>query len=120
MTQKPITPRVKRAARRAQRPTAQDNHDLQTSPSSADDAPDNGNEAKRPKPPTREEQFIALMRCDGGATAQTLAEALGWQLHSVRGFISGKLKKRKDLVVTTARSDGATRYAIADAKAVGS
>ena len=116
MNQKPITPRAKRAARRAQRPSSQDTHNLQTPPSSADEASASAEEAKQPKPPTREEQLVALMRCDGGATAQTLAEAVGWQLHSVRGFISGKLKKRKDLVVTSTRSGGATRYAVADAE----
>ena len=67
------------------------------------------------RPPTRTSLLITLMRAEGGTSAQSLAEAVGWQVHSVRGFISGTLKKRTDLVVTTRRVDGVTRYAVADA-----
>ena len=65
--------------------------------------------------PTRTSLLITLMRAEGGTSAQALAEAVGWQVHSVRGFISGTLKKRTDLVVTTRRVDGVTRYAVGDA-----
>jgi hypothetical protein len=64
---------------------------------------------------TRAETLITLMRAEGGATAQALAEAVGWQVHSVRGFIAGTLKKRADLKVSTERKDGATRYTVTDA-----
>jgi hypothetical protein len=63
---------------------------------------------------TRADMMIGMMRADGGATAQALAEAAGWQVHSVRGFIAGTLKKRSDLIVTATRSDGVTRYSVAD------
>lgn len=69
-------------------------------------------------PPTklrRADQMIAMMRAEGGATAHDLAAAVGWQVHSVRGFIAGTLKKRSDLVVATERVDGVTRYRITDA-----
>ncbi len=59
--------------------------------------------------------LISLMRGDGGATAQALAEAVGWQVHSVRGFIAGALKKRPDLTVTAVRIEGVTRYSVQDA-----
>lgn len=61
---------------------------------------------------TRTDTLIALMRGEGGATAAELGAAVGWQVHSVRGFIAGKLKKRADLTVTAAREDGVTRYRI--------
>lgn len=57
------------------------------------------------------------MRTKTGETAQTLAAAVGWQVHSVRGFISGTLKKRADLELITAKVDGVTRYAIRDVAA---
>lgn len=63
---------------------------------------------------TRTDTLISLMRADGGASAEALAKAVGWQVHSVRGFISGTLKKRGDLEVLTSRSDGKTRYAVRD------
>ncbi len=70
--------------------------------------------AAEPKGPSRTETLIGLMRVEGGATAQALGEAVSWQVHSVRGFISGTLKKRADLIVTTERIDGATRYHVTD------
>jgi hypothetical protein len=63
---------------------------------------------------TRSDTLLDLMRTEGGATAQALAEAVGWQVHSVRGFISGNMKKRTDLVVTVIKADGVTRYHVAD------
>lgn len=65
---------------------------------------------------TRADQMIDMMRVEGGATARALAEAVGWQVHSVRGFIAGTLKKRPDLIVTAARVDGATRYSVSAAE----
>ena len=68
--------------------------------------------------PTRGETMIALMRSDHGATAAELGAAVGWQKHSVRGFIAGSLKKRADLHVTAFRDEGPTRYRITDNVAV--
>ena len=71
------------------------------------------------KPPTRTAFLIELMRAENGETAQTLAEAVGWQVHSVRGFISGTVKKRADLKVITTKVDDVTRYAVRDVAAAG-
>ena len=61
---------------------------------------------------TRAETLISLMRTEAGATAPELAAAVGWQVHSVRGFIAGTLKKRADMSVVTTREGGATRYRV--------
>lgn len=61
---------------------------------------------------SRADMLISLMRAEAGATAAELGAAVGWQVHSVRGFIAGTLKKRADLTVTAAREDGATRYRV--------
>ena len=66
---------------------------------------------------TRTGTLIAMMRGEGGASAGELAQAVGWQVHSVRGFISGTLKKRSELEVTTGKVDGATRYQVRDRRA---
>jgi len=47
--------------------------------------------------------LISLMRRDDGATVAQLCEATGWQAHTVRGSISGTLKKRLGLVVTSVK-----------------
>lgn len=78
----------------------------------ASPGPATSTQAKRP---TRSSVLIELMRIDGGASVQELAAAVGWQVHSVRGFIAGTLKKRNDLTVKASRNDGVTRYHLADA-----
>jgi hypothetical protein len=48
-----------------------------------------------------------------GATIETLVEASGWQPHSIRGFISGTVKKRMGLtVVSEPGKNGVRRYRI--------
>ena len=47
---------------------------------------------------------------DGGpATIAEIAEATGWQHHSIRGAISGSLKKKLGLTVTSEKVEGRGR-----------
>jgi Protein of unknown function (DUF3489) len=39
-------------------------------------------------------------------------QATGWQTHSVRGFISGQLKKKLGLKVRSAKREGKRVYSI--------
>lgn len=58
--------------------------------------------------------LIDLMRRKTGATIEEAAKATGWQHHSVRGAISGALKKKMGLEVTSAAVEGRGRvYRIA-------
>lgn len=66
---------------------------------------------------TRSDALIALLREEGGKTAAELGAAVGWQVHSVRGFISGTLKKRQDLEVVSAKREGGMRYSVRDRSA---
>jgi hypothetical protein len=50
---------------------------------------------------TKQAQLVALMRRPQGATIDEIATATGWQNHSVRGAISGALKKRLGLTITS-------------------
>jgi len=45
--------------------------------------------------------LITLLRRKTGATISDAMEATGWQAHSVRGAISGTLKKKQGLTVTS-------------------
>lgn len=53
------------------------------------------------RPGTKQAQLIAMLRAPEGATIAEIAEATGWQHHSIRGAISGSLKKKLGLTVTS-------------------
>jgi hypothetical protein len=56
---------------------------------------------------------IALLEKSKGATLAELMKATGWQAHSVRGFLSGTLRKKMGLKVESAkRDDGERVYSI--------
>ena len=57
-------------------------------------------------------RVIALMRRPQGATLQAIMKATGWQTHSVRGFISGQLKKKLGLKVRSVKREGKRVYSI--------
>jgi hypothetical protein len=64
---------------------------------------------------TKQAQMIDLLRRPEGATIEQIAEATGWQKHTIRGAISGALKKKLGLSVTSEkREDGERIYRIAD------
>lgn len=52
---------------------------------------------------------IELMQRKTGATIEEAAKATGWQRHSVRGAISGALKKKMGLNVTSSAVEGRGR-----------
>ncbi len=56
---------------------------------------------------------LALLRRKDGATTAELLKATGWQPHSLRGFLSGAVKKKMGLdVASTKREDGERSYSI--------
>jgi hypothetical protein len=65
---------------------------------------------------TKLERVTALLRRDGGATLEELQTATGWQAHSVRGALSGVLKKKHKLAVTSQVVAGRRVYMIAAAE----
>lgn len=54
-------------------------------------------------------QVLCLLRRDGGASIEEMMAASGWQAHSVRGFLSGALKKKLGLEVTSSRDESGNR-----------
>lgn len=59
------------------------------------------------------EQIVALLRRPAGTSIVELMKATGWQAHSVRGFLSGTLKKKQNINVSSAVIEGTRRYRIA-------
>jgi len=52
---------------------------------------------------------LALLRRDGGATLGEIALATDWQLHSIRGFLSGQIAKKMGLKIDSTKDDGGKR-----------
>ncbi|QFG38463.1 uncharacterized protein DUF3489 [Paracoccus pantotrophus] len=50
---------------------------------------------------TKQETLIGMLRAEGGATVDEIVAATGWQPHTIRGVISGVLKKKLGLEVTS-------------------
>ena len=66
---------------------------------------------------TKQALLIDLLRRKNGATIDEAVAATGWQRHSVRGAISGTLKKKLGLAVTSERAGDRGRvYQIAGSR----
>ena len=73
--------------------------------------------AKAARPGTKSSVILHLLSRDNGATLKELAAAADWQEHSVRGFMSGTLKKKHGLELTNQIVDGKRRYSVGNAGA---
>lgn len=63
---------------------------------------------------TKQSQIIALLQRPEGAAIREIAAETGWQAHTIRGAISGALKKKLGLPVTAEKLPGrGTVYRIA-------
>jgi hypothetical protein len=67
--------------------------------------------ASAPKTPTmragtKQAQIIALLQRPEGASIKEIVEVTGWLPHSIRGLISGALKKKLGLPITSEKQDG--------------
>jgi hypothetical protein len=57
-----------------------------------------------PRTGTKQAQMIELLKRPEGATVEQIAAATGWQYHTIRGAISGALKKKLGLTVEATRT----------------
>jgi hypothetical protein len=58
---------------------------------------------------SKQARLIEMLKRKDGATIAEIAEALGWQNHTVRGAIAGALKKKLGLDVTSEKVEGRGR-----------
>jgi Protein of unknown function (DUF3489) len=56
-------------------------------------------EKAAPRAGTKQAMMIELLKRPEGATVEQIAEATGWQHHTIRGAISGALKKKLGLTI---------------------
>jgi DNA-binding MarR family transcriptional regulator len=61
-------------------------------------------EKPTPRAGTKQARMIELLERPEGATVEQIAEATGWQKHTIRGAISGALKKKLGLTVEATRT----------------
>lgn len=61
-------------------------------------------EKPTPRAGTKQARMIELLRRPEGATVEQIAKATGWQHHTIRGAISGALKKKLGLKVEATRT----------------
>ena len=64
-------------------------------------------------PKTKSAAVLALLGSKDGTTITEIATATGWQNHSVRGFLSGTVKKKLGREIASDVVDGERRYRIA-------
>lgn len=57
---------------------------------------------------------IAMLHQKGGTTIEAMCRATGWQSHSVRGALSGTIKKKLGLNLQSVKTDGVRTYHITD------
>lgn len=68
--------------------------------------------ASREGSETKASKVLALLRSKAGTTLPDLMAATGWQAHSIRGFLSGTVKKRMALPLISEQTVKGRRYKI--------
>jgi len=65
------------------------------------------------KRPSKQGAVIAMLQRPEGATVDEVANAMGWERHTVRGLFSGTLKKKLGFTVASAKEERGRVYHIA-------
>ena len=77
-------------------------------PKAANKAPKAG-KAPRSAQTGKGDKIVELLQRKGGTTLAEMQKASGWQSHSVRGFLSGIVRKKMGLAVTSVKPEGGER-----------
>src|SRR5437762_12357148 len=63
---------------------------------------------------SKQDEVIAMLCRPEGATVDEVASAMGWQRHTVRGLLSGTLKKKLGLILASAQEERGRVYRITE------
>ena len=74
---------------------------IETDSAEAKPTEDAAPKTRTPREGTKQATLIAMLRAPDGATIAEIMTATGWQSHTVRGAMSGALKKKLGLEVTS-------------------
>jgi uncharacterized protein DUF3489 len=70
-------------------------------------------EPKAARAGSKSAKILDLLKRPDGATSKELMKATGWLPHSVRGFLSGTVRKKMGLTVTSTKGqDGQRTYSV--------
>ena len=69
-----------------------------------------------PRAGSKQDRVIGLLQRPEGATIDEIASATEWQRHTVRGLISGALKKKLGLDIVSEKTDRGRLYRISEAR----
>ncbi len=68
---------------------------------------------RRQRPQTKKQIARSLLERSKGASIAEMQDAMGWQAHSVRGFLAATVKKMPGVILTSEKALGrARRYHI--------
>ncbi len=71
--------------------------------------------SRKPRADSKQARLIAMLKRPDGTSLDEIANATGWQRHTVRGAFAGALKKKLGLEVTSEEVEGGGRvYRIAN------
>src|SRR5690606_5232664 len=65
-----------------------------------------GDAPRRPRAGSKLAVLVGLLGREDGATVEEMADATGWQQHSVRGVMSGALMKKFALTIASETIEG--------------
>lgn len=100
-TTKPATAHPEAAKRRPSKVT--------TPTSKSDEKPA---EKATPRPQSKQDRVLNMLRQKDGATVAAVMKATGWQKHSVHGFLAGIVRKKLGLNLVVEKSDSGRIYRI--------
>ena len=77
--------------------------------SPAKKAPKGAKKANTARDGSKAAKVLDLLKHKDGATLKELMKATGWQAHSVRGFLSGTVRKKLGLTVVSTKAESGER-----------
>jgi len=76
-------------------------------------APNGAKKAGSARDSSKTAKVLDLLKRPEGASVKELLKSTGWQPHSVRGFLSGTIRKKMGMTVTSTKTeDGERTYSI--------